>query len=158
MHKNYSSPFFRSTNRQRTIESAKAFAQGAFPGYEVNILPPLENDPVIRFYWLCEKYKNYVLKNSETFKEKEKLEKSKLVQDMILRINAKLGFEANQSNQNIQTNETINQLNFSDLILFYKICRYEQQAKYYSDPSITSIWVRTIYKKSFLFPSVTSAC
>ena len=41
---------FRTTNKERTIESGKAFAEGAFPEEVVNIPPPLEEDKLLKVY------------------------------------------------------------------------------------------------------------
>ena len=39
---------FRTTKKQRAMESGKAFSEGAFPGEEVVIPPPLEDDMMLR--------------------------------------------------------------------------------------------------------------
>ena len=47
-------PFFqfRTTYKERAMESGKAFAQGVFPDDNVEIPPPLEEDKLlrVRFY------------------------------------------------------------------------------------------------------------
>ena len=41
---------FRTTIRQRAMESGKAFSEGAFPGEEVLIPEPLEDDMLLRVF------------------------------------------------------------------------------------------------------------
>ena len=39
---------FRTTNRERTIDSGKAFGEGAFPDEAINIPPPLDEDKLLK--------------------------------------------------------------------------------------------------------------
>ena len=75
---------FRTTDRQRTIESGKAFSQGVFPDEEVILPPPLEEDKLLRYYDFCQKWSTYVEDNEETYLQMELFKESQPVKVHVL--------------------------------------------------------------------------
>ncbi|XP_017054892.2 multiple inositol polyphosphate phosphatase 1 [Drosophila ficusphila] len=61
--------YFKYTATQRTLKSAESFATGLFGRHRIHTVrypPPLHEDPVLRFYKGCGKWKTDVDKNPET--------------------------------------------------------------------------------------------
>uniref|UniRef100_T1I420 2,3-bisphosphoglycerate 3-phosphatase n=1 Tax=Rhodnius prolixus TaxID=13249 RepID=T1I420_RHOPR len=88
-----SSYYFRFTSTQRTRQSAKFFTIGLF-GNEANQVwfpEPVYNDPILRFYKLCDKWRKEIKKNSKSFEEKKKFLQTDEVEDMLKRVTERMG-------------------------------------------------------------------
>ncbi|XP_073983725.1 multiple inositol polyphosphate phosphatase 1-like [Rhodnius prolixus] len=108
-----SSYYFRFTSTQRTRQSAKFFTIGLF-GNEANQVwfpEPVYNDPILRFYKLCDKWRKEIKKNSKSFEEKKKFLQTDEVEDMLKRVTERMGL-----------NYT---LNYEDVHLMYVTCSFE---------------------------------
>ncbi|BES97755.1 Multiple inositol polyphosphate phosphatase [Nesidiocoris tenuis] len=93
--------FFKYTNTQRTEKSALSFVAGLFGEVEARKVqfpePPLDKDPVLRFYKLCERWKVEV-KNSNASKiELELFKSTEAALAMVERVSRRLGLEATLS-------------------------------------------------------------
>ena len=154
---------FRTTNRQRTMESGKAFGEGAFPNDDVEIPPPLEDDMLLKYYDYCPKWSINVDENAETYQEREAFKETSIVLDMLNRINQRLGFyveeeeekhstedleiELDESEENSTevpaslekrdvSSQIVDRLEFDDVYIMYDLCRHEQARS----PAEISVW------------------
>uniref|UniRef100_A0A8D8Y336 Multiple inositol polyphosphate phosphatase 1 n=1 Tax=Cacopsylla melanoneura TaxID=428564 RepID=A0A8D8Y336_9HEMI len=101
----------RYTNTPRTKDSAEAFVEGLFGGRQVNMPPPIENDPLIKSYGNCSTWEHEV--DSETNKREVTLfEEGPLMKGVISSISQRLGFNYN--------------LSLDKIDLMYEMCRYEK--------------------------------
>ena len=79
---------FRATNTERARKSAFNFATGLFDrkiAQEVEYYPPIKpHDPLIRFYKMCEKWKNDVKLNPKSLQEQKLFENSETFQTELI--------------------------------------------------------------------------
>ncbi|XP_014272673.1 multiple inositol polyphosphate phosphatase 1 [Halyomorpha halys] len=127
-----SSYFLKYTDTQRTKESARHFAIGLF-GEEASDSvwfpkPPLQ-DPILRFYKLCDKWKKEVKKNPMTKYELNKYKTSPEVHNMQMQVSSRIGL-----------NYT---LSFETLHLIFTACAFE--TAWY--PHNSSAWCSPFDKK-----------
>ncbi|XP_059096069.1 multiple inositol polyphosphate phosphatase 1-like isoform X2 [Tigriopus californicus] len=113
---------FRRTYKKRTGQSAESFAEGAFPDQSVEILKPLHTDPLLRFFDFCTKWINDIDENPETYKEQRLFGETDVMKKTLKDIGLAIGF-----------NE---ELNLTDGLIIYDICRYEQAHQ----PDKFSVW------------------
>ncbi|XP_034242728.1 multiple inositol polyphosphate phosphatase 1-like [Thrips palmi] len=108
---------FRHTSSQRTQESAEAFASGLFDRNrnEVEISPPMHNDPVLQFDEMCP---SWTANGARAMAEAELFEKGPEMEQTITRVSRRLGFNYNLSMDNID--------------LMWEMCRYDKAWKYVS--------------------------
>lgn len=115
--------FFRTTDRQRTLASLRAFADGIF-GYngfeQVQFEEVPQQDYLLRPYDLCPLYSEVV----DTPVEQNEFVEGPEYQEMITQVSAKLGFHGAHTLRAVEVETLIT------------ICRYEQ----IWDLNITSPW------------------
>ena len=79
---------FRATNTQRAQKSAFYFATGLFDrkiAKKVEYFPPIKpHDPLLRFYKVCEKWKNDVKMNPKSLQEQKMFEESETFQNELV--------------------------------------------------------------------------
>jgi len=116
---------FRSTKTQRCMESAREFFEGAFPAFDFQLPTPILNDTVLRFYKFCDKFQDLdnIPAGDDRLMEQALFEESDQMNDLIDRVNTKLGFTKQRSSPN--------HLNLSDIYVMWDTCRYELQALRY---------------------------
>ncbi|CAH0384074.1 unnamed protein product [Bemisia tabaci] len=102
---------FRTTAKQRTIDSAKAFAEGLFPGVDVRIPPPPVPDRFLNIHHNCSSYETST-HNPDTKREVAEFQKSHHYWNLIMRVSSRLGFKYNLTPE------------FIDMM--YEMCRYEK--------------------------------
>ncbi|KAJ9582182.1 hypothetical protein L9F63_003469 [Diploptera punctata] len=87
---------FRSTDKQRTKTSAKAFAEGLFGNDADKVhVQTYPNDTLLKAYlngrW-CQRWKDLVDNNNDTFREKSLFEMGPQMQNLIQNVSQRLGF------------------------------------------------------------------
>ncbi|XP_050545652.1 multiple inositol polyphosphate phosphatase 1-like isoform X2 [Daktulosphaira vitifoliae] len=85
---------FRYTDTQRTDESAKQFATGLFGRIEVKkvvFTKPLDKDPLLRFYKVCQKWRQNVKKSPSAILEYTKFTLSDIVNTTLSDLSKRLG-------------------------------------------------------------------
>ena len=110
------------------MESVLAFGEGAFPGKEIFIQTPIENDTLLRPYKFCDKYVK-MIENPESVTESHLFERTPDVKSVLSRINSKLGFGEAQMPRSSVANSNESPLEFEEISLIYKLCQYEQQSQ-----------------------------
>lgn len=106
---------FRYTATQRTQESAEAFASGLFDRNQVTMPPPVQNDPLLQFDEMCPSWK---ANRPRAMAEVELFERGPEMEQTILQVSRRLGFNYNLSMENID--------------LMWEMCRYDKAWKYVS--------------------------
>ncbi|RLU19631.1 hypothetical protein DMN91_008188 [Ooceraea biroi] len=89
---------FKFTSTQRTEESAKHFAIGLFGWHnsqKVWYPKPVYQDPVIRFYKACPRWRQQVDKNPDAMLEKRRFLNSEVVADMLNNITKRIAYKIN---------------------------------------------------------------
>ncbi|XP_069949145.1 multiple inositol polyphosphate phosphatase 1-like isoform X2 [Cherax quadricarinatus] len=110
---------FRHTATQRTEASARSYAQGLF-GSDVYMPSPIDPDPLLKFYKVCNDYVTEVADNpeatieSQLYQEGEKM--ATVVDNVSLRLGIPLGFE--------------------EIEVLYDACRYYKAW----DPTAAAAW------------------
>lgn len=123
--------FFKYTKTQRTQASAFHFAEGLFGregSTEVWYPKSQKRDPVLRFYKACEKWRETVDHNPESYEERKAFEQSEHFQHLVARINQRLGFSGN--------------LTVADVVLMYTACGFESAWTPGFDPPWCSLFSR----------------
>lgn len=114
---------FRHTDSARTADSARHFASGLFGiNGKVSIPEPVKDDPVIKFYKTCRKWKEEVDDNDDARKEQQRFRNGPEMKKVVRDVSSRLGFKQN--------------LSFDDIHLMFSICRYENVVH----PNYTSPW------------------
>lgn len=114
---------FRHTDSARTADSARHFATGLFGSTGVVSIPePVKDDPVIKFYKTCRKWKEEVDDNEEARKEQQRFRDGPEMKKVVRDVSSRLGFKEN--------------LSFEDIHLMFSMCRYESAVR----PNQTSPW------------------
>ncbi|VEN59243.1 unnamed protein product [Callosobruchus maculatus] len=88
---------FKYTYSQRTQKSAYYFARGLFgklTAKSVYYPEPSKQDPILRFYKLCEKWNKNIKKNPEALLEKKLFENGSEMKQTVNNINQRLGFKS----------------------------------------------------------------
>ncbi|KAK8738010.1 hypothetical protein OTU49_004345 [Cherax quadricarinatus] len=111
---------FRHTATQRTEASARSYAQGLFGNSEVYMPSPLNPDPLIRFFEVCNNYQTQVVNNPEATREKQLYQKGEKMAAVVARVSRRLGVT----------------LAFKDLEVLYNACRYSKAW----DPPAAAAW------------------
>lgn len=114
------------------MESVLAFGKGAFPGKEIFIQSPIENDTLLRPYKFCDKYVK-MIENPESVTESHLFERTPDVKSVLSRINSKLGFGEAQMPRSSFDNSNESPLEFEEISLIYKLCQFEQQSQAHSN-------------------------
>ncbi|VEN59241.1 unnamed protein product [Callosobruchus maculatus] len=105
---------FKYTYSQRTQKSAYYFARGLFgklTAKSVYYPEPSKQDPILRFYKLCEKWNKNIKKNPEALLEKKLFENGSEMKQTVNNINQRLGFKSF--------------LTADDVTLMYHTCAFE---------------------------------
>ncbi|KAK3875050.1 hypothetical protein Pcinc_020037 [Petrolisthes cinctipes] len=112
---------FRHTKSERTEMSARAYAEGVFgSSAQVYFPPPLDPDPVLKFYDMCLRYRVEVKDNPEAVKESTLFLHGPQMAAVITRVSLRLGLSLTQHEVN----------------LLYNGCRYYQAWS----PTLPSAW------------------
>ena len=84
------------TDTQRTRESARHFARGFLNKSEVNLPPPVENQELLNYWVVCEKFKQNIQKkiNTPVSPDRKFIKRHTLpaIRDLVININRKLGY------------------------------------------------------------------
>ncbi|XP_058830423.1 multiple inositol polyphosphate phosphatase 1 [Topomyia yanbarensis] len=92
MHYQRDDFYFKFTKTERAENSARNFSFGLFDRIEDIVFPePLSKDPVLRFYKLCERWKQNIKHNPEAVREVDLFYNSKPMKEVIGRISRKVG-------------------------------------------------------------------
>ncbi|XP_058458852.1 multiple inositol polyphosphate phosphatase 1 [Malaya genurostris] len=84
--------YFKFTKTERAENSARNFSYGLFDRIENIFFPePLAKDPILRFYKLCERWRQNIKHNPETLREVDLFYNSKLMKEVIGKISKKVG-------------------------------------------------------------------
>nr|CAI5859808.1 unnamed protein product [Callosobruchus analis] len=105
---------FKYTYSQRTQKSAYYFTRGLFgkvTAKSVHYPEPSKQDPILRFYKLCEKWNKEIKKNPEALLEKKLFENDIEMKNIVNNINQRLGFKTF--------------LTANDVTLMYHTCAFE---------------------------------
>ncbi|XP_076275290.1 multiple inositol polyphosphate phosphatase 2 [Rhynchophorus ferrugineus] len=105
---------FKYTHSQRTKKSAFYFAAGLFGKHtakDVSFPEPLKNDPILRFYKLCKKWRNEIKSNEKVNGEYIKFTNGPYTTNMV-----------KDFNQRLKLNK---ELNFFDIYTMYVACGFE---------------------------------
>ncbi|XP_050420837.1 multiple inositol polyphosphate phosphatase 1-like [Adelges cooleyi] len=105
---------FRFTDTQRTERSALQFATGLFGRVEVKNISfpkPLDKDPLLRFYKVCQKWRKNVKKSPEATIEHKKFIESSIVNKTLSHLSKRLGLDY--------------VLTFNDAKNMYSYCAFE---------------------------------
>ncbi|CAL8124314.1 unnamed protein product [Orchesella dallaii] len=104
--------YFRATDAERTVSSLKAFASSAFSNTSSFWFPnPIKNDPILKFYSVCEKWKEQVDNNGSSRVELKKFLVSSFMNDTITRVSLRLGLARN--------------LTVEEITIMYTNCAFE---------------------------------
>lgn len=106
---------FKFTSTQRTKASAYYFAKGLFgkpTAKDVHFPEPLKQDPILRFYKLCNKWRKEVKHNPKAVKEATTFKAGPMVKKELTRIAKKLGVHEKN-------------LSFDDAHYMYMTCAFE---------------------------------
>eukprot|EP00095_Tigriopus_kingsejongensis_P006235 maker-scaffold301_size216225-snap-gene-1.25 protein:Tk06235 transcript:maker-scaffold301_size216225-snap-gene-1.25-mRNA-1 annotation:"hypothetical protein DAPPUDRAFT_301637" len=131
---------FRHTHKERAEESAKAYAQGAFPDQEVVIPSALDDDPLLRYYDFCTQWINQVDENQSTYEEQNLFAQSEWVSNVLRDVNERLGFT---DLANDTANEAPDLIEFDDVYVMYDLCRYERAF----NPDDVSVWCAVFHQE-----------
>ena len=84
------------TDTQRTRESARHFARGFLNKTEINLPPPVENQELLNYWVVCEKFKKNIQKkiNTPVSPDRKFIKRHTLpaIRDLVININRKLGY------------------------------------------------------------------
>lgn len=114
---------FRHTDSHRTAVSARLFAAGLFGNSDDICLPkPVKDDPLIKFYKTCKKWKEEVDDNDDAKEERTRFRNGPEMQRVVGAVSKRLGYEQ--------------RLSFEDVHLMFAMCRFENAIH----PDKTSPW------------------
>ena len=81
----------RFTDTQRTRESARHFARGFLNKTEINLPPPVENQELLNYWVVCEKFKKNIQKkiNTPVSPDRKFIKRHTLpaIRDLVININ-----------------------------------------------------------------------
>ena len=84
------------TDTQRTRESARNFARGFLNKTEIDLPPPVENQELLNYWVVCEKFKKNIQKkiNTPVSPNRKFIKRHTLpaIRDLVININRKLGY------------------------------------------------------------------
>ena len=84
------------TDTQRTRESARNFARGFLNKTEIDLPPPVENQELLNYWVVCEKFKKNIQKkiNTPVSPDRKFIKRHTLpaIRDLVININRKLGY------------------------------------------------------------------
>ncbi|XP_016976716.1 multiple inositol polyphosphate phosphatase 1 [Drosophila rhopaloa] len=105
--------YFKYTATQRTLKSAESFATGLFGRHRIHSVrypPPLHEDPVLRFYKGCGKWKTDVDKNPETLVNARRFLAEPQMQSAV---------------EQVRSSTRLPDLQPEDVQLMYTVCAFE---------------------------------
>ncbi|XP_039496825.1 multiple inositol polyphosphate phosphatase 1 [Drosophila santomea] len=105
--------YFKYTATQRTLKSAESFATGLFGRHRIHTVrypPPLHEDPVLRFYKGCGKWKTDVDKNPETLVNARRFLAEPQMQSAV---------------EQVRSSTRLPDLQPEDVQLMYTVCAFE---------------------------------
>ncbi|EDW52981.1 multiple inositol polyphosphate phosphatase 1 [Drosophila sechellia] len=105
--------YFKYTATQRTLKSAESFATGLFGRHRIHTVrypPPLHEDPVLRFYKGCGKWKTDVDKNPETLVNARRFLAEPQMQSAV---------------EQVRSSTRLTDLQPEDVQLMYTVCAFE---------------------------------
>ena len=84
------------TDTQKTRESARHFARGFLNKTEINLAAPVENQELLNYWVVCEKFKKNIQKkiNTPISPDRRFIKRHTLpaIRDLVVNINKKLGY------------------------------------------------------------------
>ncbi|XP_017089699.2 multiple inositol polyphosphate phosphatase 1 [Drosophila bipectinata] len=105
--------FFKYTATQRTLKSAQSFATGLFGRHRIHAVrypPPLHQDPILRFYKRCGRWKTDVDKNPDTLVNARRFLAEPQMQSAV---------------EHVRSSTRLPELRPEDVQLMYTVCAFE---------------------------------